>query len=196
MFDDMDRGCKVYVWKFGGSLSAFGTGGNVGHAAVLAKAGPNNFDYLSWWPKGAEGGVGRNIQHDRPGGYGARMKWATTAEHSYHMDRARVTDKDREEKSADFKYKFVTDQLDYEEMVRFIKDLANGKITCSRFANSGTWNFLNQNCSTTSAHCLRAGGADAIVPWPGHKIWHPDKVKDYCEKLVAAIGAPGAVQVR
>jgi RHS repeat-associated protein len=54
-----------------------------------------------------------------------------------------------------------------------------------KFKGSNQWKTLSQNCSTTVAEALKAGGADNIAPWwPSHNIiWTPGRVMNFSDSI-------------
>jgi len=49
-----------------------------------------------------------------------------------------------------------------------------------KFKTSHRWNSAFQNCSTTVAEALMAGGTEDRMPgYPAHTIWSPENVVDY-----------------
>ncbi|MEX8519918.1 MAG: hypothetical protein AB3X44_15515 [Leptothrix sp. (in: b-proteobacteria)] len=188
MWGDLKWGVKVYIWEFD-PRGLIGRG-NVGHTSILictdgSHGTQNKTTYLSWWPKGGEGGFG-NMEHDRPRAYGARGKEATRDDHQ--DDQARVTDKDREEGSAKWKFR-IEAGISPPLMHMFVDELIVGSVKTSMLAKPKAYNGATQNCSTTVAHCLRAGGADTYVKWPDHSIWTPNDVYRYVRNLTEAIAS-------
>ena len=184
---DMPYGVKIYIWKFD-PRALVSSSYNVGHAAIFiatdgSSGTPIRNSYLSWWPKDGVGSLG-NIAHDRPRAYGKRGKEATRDDH--RPDQARTTDKEREEGSADYKFRIMAG-ISPALMHMFVDELVAGSVKTSMLAKPSAYNFLHQSCSTTVAHCLRAGGANVYVPWPDHSIWTPNDVLSYVRSLVLAI---------
>lgn len=196
---DMGWGVKVYIWEF--DPRGLVGQGNVGHASILictdgTSGSLNKTTYLSWWPKGGEGGLG-NYDHDRPRAYGQRGKDATYADH--RPDQARTTDKSEGREGDSAKWKFrIEAGISPSLMHMFVDELVAGSVRTSMLAKPKAYNFATQNCSTTVAHCLRAGGADAYVNWPDHSIWTPNNVYGYVRNLAEVIAArfPGKATQR
>ena len=53
------------------------------------------------------------------------------------------------------------------------------------FKSTHQWSTLSQNCSTTAADALRAGGGAELVSWftSHHIIWKPTDVKNFVESI-------------
>jgi hypothetical protein len=195
----------VYVWYFqvGGLVGR----GNVGHASLKivqgnTKKGDQGYDYeyLSWWPKETPSTPFSKMDAERPARYGSKeyRSFRTMVGHS-RSNEVDDTDKNREGGPADAKFRFSGDALNRESMLRFIADLVSGAQTVAYMASAQKWDMLYQNCSSTVAHCLRAGLADMFTPWPGYQVWHPTRVAEYCNSLVEGVNQkmPGhAVKVR
>jgi hypothetical protein len=126
------------------------------------------------------------MEHDRPRAYGKRGKEATRDQHQ--PDQARITDKEREEGSAKWKFR-IEAGISPNLMHMFVDELVAGSIKTSMLAKPKAYNGATQNCSTTVAHCLRAGGADVYVRWPDHSIWTPNNVYSYVRNLTEVIVA-------
>jgi len=187
----------VYVWYFNGWALVPFSGANVGHASLKIQKGDAakgaadyDYEYLSWWPTSDPLNPFASYEHDRPVRYGNREKrsFGTLKTHTDKDLAWGQSDKEREGgKGADAKYCFSKTVLKCAEMLDFIRGLVSGTVTVSRLAKAGTWDTIYQNCSSTVAHCLRAGGADEYVSWPGYNPWQPTVVSYYCNGLVEAI---------
>jgi hypothetical protein len=66
-------------------------------------------------------------------------------------------------------------------------DEAAIKTWWNRFRQNHKWKTLGQNCSTTVADALNAGGARNRAPSaPHHLVWTPADVEEYANEIKAA----------
>ena len=54
-----------------------------------------------------------------------------------------------------------------------------------KFKETNKWNTLNQNCSTTAADALKAGGAEDYSSWGSshNVVWTPNDVKSFSDEI-------------
>ena len=54
-----------------------------------------------------------------------------------------------------------------------------------KFKETNKWNTLNQNCSTTAADALKAGGAEDYSSWGSshNVVWTPNDVKSFADEI-------------
>ena len=159
----------VYVWNYTATL---GKGGTWGHASVKVTGGsPAGSEYFSWWPQG----VGREAKiHDSIPLYEVKAILNRTFE-----DDCRDEGDARGPKAPD--YEIVIDKLDESQVKAYWRDL---------LLNDPKWSTLGQNCSTTVARSLMAGGGDAktaLLDWwhTWNVVWKPDDVVRYASAIQA-----------
>lgn len=135
----------VYIWKFTGS----GPNDNWGHAAIML----NDHTYISWWPGSNRTPNDSNIyEADALDPSYPRDRWSEGRDRGY-------------DNGVDPDFVIHIDGLD-ENAIRSWWD---------KFRNTHKWKTISQNCSTTAAQALMAGGAP-----PAYKVlWTPSDVQQY-----------------
>ncbi|HOH62334.1 MAG TPA: RHS repeat-associated core domain-containing protein, partial [Bacilli bacterium] len=156
---DPDGRLKVFIWRFTGSLS----GQNWGHASMML----DNGEYISWWPN--------TDTKDTIIEYNLLIKSIYTAK--AYEKRTYKQDEEEEKHSPDF----VIDiqGLDEDAILKWWND----------FKTNNYWKTFSQNCSTTIADGLAAGGGDKyssfMASW--NIIWKPNDVEDYAKSIKAGL---------
>lgn len=140
----------VFVWKFTGS----GPNDNWGHASIRLDDGT----YISWWPGGQRTPPDSN-KYDAP---------------ALPPDYAR----DRQLEGADRGHPEGIDP----DIIIHLSGLDENAISqwWNSFKASHTWSTRSQNCSTTVADALKAGGA---TPVHHPLIWTPQDIESYARYL-------------
>lgn len=155
----------VYVWNYTGKND------NWGHASMLVDGGlPPGPRYYSWWPQGP----GRDYTfHESLPIYAVQA----IRNRSYQDD---MRDEGRmRPKAPDHVIKIT--KLDETKVKAYWKSLLD---------NDPTWRTLGQNCSTTVARALMAGGGDSKVKlgdwWhQWNVVWKPDDLLRYAQAIQA-----------
>lgn len=155
----------VFVWNYRGKSEAWG------HASMLVNGGtPGGSVYVSWWPEGQgrEGslpfGIGDGYLYSVPAINGRTFNDDVQGEDGHHPD-----------------HTINLEGLDETEIKTWWNKLLND--TQSR------WSTLGQNCSTTVARGLMAGGGDKLVKGIGgwwkswNTVWKPNDVLDYAQAI-------------
>lgn len=173
----------VYTWKFNADLLGsreLWRSADSGHAAILINDN-GKYHYFSWWPNQ------NRLQ---------KPELNHTIITKYSQDEMKMRFAPDAKHHAEGKYQFSRSKIDCNKVSSYLQDVRTGNITTSRFAENGKYQSGLQNCSSVIAWALRRGGGDNYLPWPGYLVWHPNNLALYCEKLVGAIGFPGARCVR
>ena len=147
----------VYIWNYRGSSTAWG------HASLQVDGGtPAGTTYVSWWPSA----TGRVPKHaGAPGPIGQIYSAPGIQGRKY------VDDVQDEEMPPD--HTITLNGLDETAIKKWWSDFRNG---------TNQWKTLSQNCSTTVAQALKAGGADkyatGVSGWWGswNFVWTPSDV--------------------
>ena len=134
-----------------------GSGGNWGHASLML----NDGTYISWWP--GEPRDGKMPNGKIPDLYSAP---------ALPPDLAR--DQELEGTTPTIIH---LDNLDEDAIKKW----------WNKFRQKNKWKTLSQNCSTTVARALDAGGGRRRAPFaPHHFVWTPADVEDYAQQIKAA----------
>lgn len=204
----------VYIWRFR-KLGLLGFG-NVGHAALEVRSGgPSDF-YLSWWPGGdTRGGASRlknktlahttshymNFGYSRWSGVQARIEAEGAGLDSANF----LSDKEKEDREADAKYRFnlTTPRLLSElRMKQAFDQLHQGQqvLSAKGHGAAGEYSLVHANCSDAVAWVLERGNAATYVAKPTMRFfWTPTDIAKWCDRLVIALNdkQPGsATRVR
>ena len=149
----------VYVWNYTGKHA------NWGHASMKVSGGtPAGPQYYSWWPEGRNRDF--HIHESLPIYTVSAIKGRTYAD-------------DVRDEGGPPDHVVTISTLDETA----VKDYWKGLIS-----RSPNWSTLGQNCSTTVARSLMAGGGDEKVKWTGwyhqwNVVWKPDDVARYAKTI-------------
>ena len=155
---DPDGRLTVSIWNYTGKNQ------NWGHASITLEDGT----HISWWPS-------KNRVSTFPG---FMIKLIPQLANIYSADA--------------LKNQTFAKDVEYEgslpnEQIK-INGLDEGKIKqwWEPFKNSNKWQSLTQNCSTTAADALKAGGADVFSSWlkSNNLVWTPQAVLKYAQEIV------------
>jgi len=163
--------CKVWIWNYVGSKSAFG------HAAMSIYGGePSGTYYVSWWP---------NCQSDGSGGSG----WDGKKREYFGLcepSRSRKFAKDMEDEFGKWPDRSVVlAGLDETAMKKFWTDLTSDP--------RARWSATTTNCAAAVAAALNAGGSGSYFGFLEETMfyaletnwwsWTPESVHAYAVKL-------------
>jgi hypothetical protein len=165
---------SVYTWEFYPDRLAdrdTALHQDTGHAAILVVDTENQSHYFSWWPP-----------QDRTSG--ALHTLAPDESYDCNKMRRRYGDED---KAPDGIYSFSGTALDRQKMLKFMDDLHHSRTSTSWFATKGQFHKSIQNCSSAVAWALWKGGCGKYYNWPGHFVWHPNNLANYCQNLVRGV---------
>jgi hypothetical protein len=158
----------VYVWDY---TATMGKSGNWGHASMEVTGGtPAGTQYYSWWPQS---------ENRQPKLHESIPIYEVLAIRNRTFADDCRDEGDRLPKNPD--HKITISSLDETKVKAYWQNLLD---------NDPKWSTLGQNCSTTVARALMAGGGDSKVKlkdwWhQWNVVWAPDDVVRYAVAISA-----------
>jgi hypothetical protein len=157
---------SVFIWNFRGSAAGWG------HASMLVDGGsPPGANYYSWWPSGADRTrklpLTSSVIPPLANVYTARAILGRSFEDDMRGEAEGL--------------RVAMLPPDHTVAITGLKESAIKAWWDRLIATNPLWKTLNQNCSTTVARALEAGGGDTHASWwsSWNTVWHPNDVLQY-----------------